>query len=58
MGDGQGIKVRWRSNFQSDLSECMPASRVSEILNGRREISKEIARKLARRFKVSVEVFI
>ena len=43
---------------QSDLSDCMPPSRVSEILNGRREISKEIAKKLAKRFKVSVEVFI
>jgi HTH-type transcriptional regulator / antitoxin HigA len=43
---------------QSDLSDCMPPSRVSEILNGRREISKDIAKKLAKRFKVSVEVFI
>ncbi len=43
---------------QSDLSDCMPPSRVSEILNGRREISKRQAKKLAKRFKVSIDVFI
>ena len=43
---------------QSDLSDCLPATRVSEILNGHREISKDQARKLAKRFKVSAEVFI
>ena len=43
---------------QSDLSDCMPASRVSEILSGKREISKAVARKLAERFNMNVSVFI
>jgi HTH-type transcriptional regulator / antitoxin HigA len=43
---------------QSDLADCAPQSRISEILNGRREISKDLAKALADRFKVSVDVFI
>ena len=43
---------------QSDLVDCMPASRVSEILNGKRGISKNIAKILAKRFNVSADVFI
>lgn len=31
---------------------------VSQVLNGKREISKEHARRLARRFRLSVEAFI
>jgi HTH-type transcriptional regulator/antitoxin HigA len=43
---------------QGDLSDCAPQGRISDILNGRRGISKEIARKLARRFNVSVALFL
>lgn len=43
---------------QSDLADCAPQSRVSEILNGRRDISKELAKALAAKFKVDVSVFI
>jgi HTH-type transcriptional regulator / antitoxin HigA len=43
---------------QSDLGDCAPQSRISEILNGRREISKELAKALAVKFEVSVGVFI
>lgn len=47
----QGLK-------QEDLADCAPQSRISEILNGKRTISKEIAKRLAKRFKVSVNLFI
>jgi HTH-type transcriptional regulator / antitoxin HigA len=43
---------------QSDLSDCAPQSRISEILNGRREISKDLAKALAAKFEVGVGVFI
>lgn len=43
---------------QEDLGDCAPQSRISEILNGRRAISKNVARALSRRFAVPVEVFI
>ncbi len=43
---------------QEDLADCAPQSRISDILNGRREPSKEIAKRLARRFNVSVAVFL
>jgi hypothetical protein len=47
----QGLK-------QEDLADCAPQSCISEILNGKRTISKEIAKCLAKRFKVSVDLFI
>src|SRR5664280_1255650 len=37
---------------QEDLSDCAPQSRISEILAGKREISKENAKRFARRFNV------
>lgn len=43
---------------QTDLKDILPASRVSEILNGKREISKAVAKKLAVRFNMNVSVFI
>jgi HTH-type transcriptional regulator / antitoxin HigA len=43
---------------QSDLADCAPQSRISEVLNGRREISKELAKTLAKRFELNVGVFI
>jgi HTH-type transcriptional regulator/antitoxin HigA len=43
---------------QEDLSDCAPQSRISEILSGKREISKETAKRLGRRFNVSADLFI
>lgn len=43
---------------QEDLADCAPQGRISDILSGRRGISKEIARRLARRFNVSAAVFL
>lgn len=43
---------------QEDLADCAPQGRISDILNGRRAISKEIAKKLAKRFDVSASVFL
>lgn len=43
---------------QADLADCAPQSRISEILSGKRAISKAIAKKLAKRFKVSVDLFL
>ena len=43
---------------QEDLGDCAPQSRISDILSGRRSISKEIAKRLARRFHVRVDVFM
>ncbi len=41
----------------SDLWTVLPKSRVSEILNGKRGISKAQARKLAELFRVPVDLF-
>lgn len=43
---------------QEDLADCAPQSRISEILNGRRAISKRIAKALAERFHVSAALFL
>lgn len=43
---------------QADLAECAPQHRISEILNGKRAISKELAKKLAQRFHVHADVFL
>jgi HTH-type transcriptional regulator/antitoxin HigA len=43
---------------QEDLADCAPQGRISDILGGRRGISKEIARKLARRFNVHADLFL
>jgi HTH-type transcriptional regulator/antitoxin HigA len=42
----------------ADLADILPASRVSEILNGKRGISKAQAKQLAERFRVPVELFL
>jgi HTH-type transcriptional regulator/antitoxin HigA len=47
----KGLKPR-------DLWKILPKSRVSEILHGKRSISKEQAKKLAEFFKVPVELFL
>jgi HTH-type transcriptional regulator / antitoxin HigA len=41
-----------------DLGDIMPKSRVSEILSGKRSISKAQAKDLAKRFRVPVDVFL
>lgn len=43
---------------QEDLSDCAPQSRISEILSGKRAISKEIAKRLAKRFHLHADVFL
>jgi HTH-type transcriptional regulator/antitoxin HigA len=42
----------------SDLWDVLPESRISEILNGKRGISKSQAKDLAKRFRVPVELFL
>src|SRR5260364_84139 len=43
---------------QEDLSDCAPQSRVSDILGGKRAMSKEIAKRFAHRFHVHADVFL
>ncbi len=43
---------------QEDLGDCAPQSRISDILNNKRSISKEIAKRLAHRFSVRADVFL
>ena len=43
---------------QDELKDCAPQGRISDILKGKREISKDIAKKLAQRFQVSVAIFL
>ena len=43
---------------QGDLNDCAPQSRISEILAGKREISKAMAKLFAARFGVPVAVFL
>ena len=41
-----------------DLADCAPPDRISEILEGKRTISKAVAKKLAQRFHLSVDLFL
>jgi HTH-type transcriptional regulator / antitoxin HigA len=43
---------------QGDLKDCAPQGRISDILAGRRAPSKAVAKALAKRFGVGVEVFL
>ncbi len=43
---------------QEDLKDCAPQSRISDILNGRRAISKELAKNFARHFRVHADLFL
>lgn len=43
---------------QADLADCVPPNHLSEILAGKRTISKAAAKKLARRFHVHAEAFL
>lgn len=44
--------------YQEDLSDCAPQSRISEILAGKRSISKENAKRFAHRFNVHGDLFL
>jgi HTH-type transcriptional regulator/antitoxin HigA len=43
---------------QEDLLDCAPQSRISDILNRKRAISKAIAKRLAVRFHVRADLFL
>ena len=43
---------------QEDLSDCAPQGRISDILAGRRSISKQVAKCLAARFQVHADLFL
>ena len=43
---------------QSDLADCAPQGRISDILGGRRKISKDLAKAFSKRFDVPSGVFI
>jgi HTH-type transcriptional regulator/antitoxin HigA len=43
---------------QEDLSDCAPQGRISDFLNGKRDISKETAKRLAQRFQIHADVFL
>jgi HTH-type transcriptional regulator / antitoxin HigA len=43
---------------QADLADCSPQSHISAILAGKRDISKETAKNLAKRFNVSTDIFL
>lgn len=47
----QGLK-------QEDLSDCAPQGRISDILAGKRSISKDQAKRFAQRFHVRADVFL
>ena len=47
-----------RGMKSSDLWDVLPRSRVSEIVSGRRAISKAAAKALAERFHVPVDLFL
>ena len=43
---------------QDGLRDCAPQSRISDILSGKRAISKEVAKRLAQRFRVRADLFL
>jgi len=43
---------------QEDLSDCAPQGRISDILGGKRAISKELSKRLAQRFNVRADLFL
>ena len=43
---------------QTDLVDCAPQSRISEILSGQRAVSKALAKRHAARFRVPMELFL
>jgi HTH-type transcriptional regulator/antitoxin HigA len=53
-----GYLLREKGMKPSDLWAALPKSRVSEILSGKRGISKVQAKQLAELFRVPVELFL
>lgn len=51
------LMEQYRLN-QSDLADIVAQPNLSAILNGRRAISRAVAKKLAARFSVGIEVFL
>jgi HTH-type transcriptional regulator / antitoxin HigA len=43
---------------QSDMADCAPQGRISDVLSGRRAISKALAQRLAQRFGVRADLFL
>jgi len=43
---------------QEDLGKCASQSRISDILSGKRSISKEIAKRFAHHFHVRADLFL
>lgn len=43
---------------QTDLGDLMPQATISQVLSGKRSISKTQAKKLSQRFNLGVEAFI
>jgi len=43
---------------QKDLADFAPQSVISDILNGKRKVSSALAKRLAERFHVGVDVFL
>ncbi|QWF70860.1 hypothetical protein KEF85_16355 [Methylomonas paludis] len=43
---------------QDDLQDCAPQGRISDILTGKRSISKDLAKRFAQRFHVRADVFL
>lgn len=43
---------------QDDLTDCAPQGRISDILAGKRAISKDLAKRFATRFHVRADVFL
>lgn len=43
---------------QTELEDIVPQGNLSAILAGKRQISRELAKKLAKRFNVNVSVFV
>lgn len=43
---------------QEGLADCAPQSRISDILNNKRAISRELAKSFAKRFNVRADLFL
>lgn len=56
-GDVLAFLMQQHGLKQADLEDCAPQGHISDILSGKRAVSKEIAKRLAQRFHVRAEVF-
>ena len=44
--------------MQEDLADYAPQGRISDVLSGKRSISKEIAKRFAQRFHVRADLLL